>query len=170
MPPVPDLLYNMGLLNAAQTRVAAAVHKEVVDLLEEGRLQQSFTVWNRFWGDCCPCPGCEDGTYTYLNMTGLHNPLDIRTSATLPSWGFASSFLNNATVSPPTPLGGVGPPSELCLQVKSALHVPVNRTWVSQNNDVYMAMANSGDAQNASLPLLPGLMAHYKVLLYMSQI
>ena len=32
-----------------------------------------------------------------------------------------------------------------------------------------MAMSNSGDAQNASAPLLPLLMAHYDVLLYAGQ-
>jgi hypothetical protein len=53
--------------------------------------------------------------------------------------------------------------------VKSALHANRARMFQTQNNKVYMAMSASGDAQNATLPLLPTLLESYDVLLYAGQ-
>merc|ERR1712110_116990 len=52
---------------------------------------------------------------------------------------------------------------------KKALHVSPSIAFRVQNNDLYMAMVRSGDVQNATLPLLPDLIAHYNVLLYAGQ-
>ena len=195
MPPIADMLYNVGIVDAKEREFTRQLHAEVVALQHTNPVK-SFELWNSYWGDCCPCPGCPNGSYTFKTLTGSasrvllfcrpsrfacraierrtaltctllsaptprtahctaphfpdDDPLDMRTTAMVGSWSLVADFMNSSAV-------------------RRALHARPGRAWVEQNNAVYMAMSNSGDAQNASAPLLPLLMAHYDVLLYAGQ-
>jgi vitellogenic carboxypeptidase-like protein len=150
MPPIADMLYNHALIDVQEREFTRKLHEEVVALQDSDPVK-SFELWNSYWGDCCPCPGCPaNGSYIFKTLTGNDDPLDMRTTSMPDDWSLVSGYMNSDAV-------------------RSALHAVPGRKWVEQNNVVYMAMSNSGDAQNASAPLLPTLMAHYDVLLYAGQ-